>query len=392
MPSKSSPKSFGLLDSCHNELVMRISYLSHFSCPTSRAKKAGRCGGRLTVQPGEIPTRLADSDEDELLEGNVICERCGAWYPVLGGVLVLTPRARLYLGARYSSMMGSAGVHACLSDNARQWLLDQHFDLYEVPKKQDTVDSNSVLHYENLLDLMENVPLPKSFRAFLEAWDGKSPYDLLSAMGLEHQRVQEKEFERSFNGLAVDAGCGAGGLVRRLADHFERVIGVDLSFSSVLIARSILLHQPKPYDQHYIRTERDAFQPRDLDHARRSHVELVVGDVTILPFDDEAADAVASANIVDIVHPHTPLWEAARVIRRGGQLLFTDPFKIAAGMYSATSRCPLEDAKKYLASLGLQPVEEHDYVPWVWYRYKRHVQIYFNYCGVFRKGEKPEKP
>ena len=178
---------------------------------------------------------------------------------------------------------------------------------------------------------MENVPLPKSFRTFLEAWDGKSPYDLLSAMGLEHQRVQEKEFERSFNGLAVDAGCGAGGLVRRLADHFERVIGVDLSFNSVLIARSILLHQPKPYDQHYIRTERDAFQPRDLDHARHSHVELVVGDVTILPFDDEAADAVASANIVDIVHPHTPLWEAARVIRRGGQLLFTDPFKIAGG-------------------------------------------------------------
>ena len=44
---------------------MRISYLSFFSCPTSRAKKAGRCGGQLAVQPSEIPTRLADDDEDE---------------------------------------------------------------------------------------------------------------------------------------------------------------------------------------------------------------------------------------------------------------------------------------------------------------------------------------
>ena len=48
----------------------------------------------------------------------------------------------------------------------------------------------------------------------------------------------------------------------------------------------------------------------------------------------------------------------------------------------------MEDAKKYLASLGLQSVEEHDYVPWVWYRYKRHVQIYFNYLrGVSERRE-----
>ena len=370
---------------------MRISYLRFFSCPTSRAKKAGRCGGKLAVQPSEIPTRLADDDEDELLEGNVICKQCGAWYPVLGGVLVLTPKARLYLGARYSSMMGFVSAHACLSEQARQWFLDQHFDLYEVQKKQDAIDSNSALHYESLLDLMGELPLPDDFKTFLEQWDGKSPFDVLVAMDLEHRVAAGKGIGREPNGLAVDAGCGAGGLVYRLADHYARVIGVDLSFSSVLMARSILLHQPRSYEQHHVRTERDSFQCRSLNHARCSNVEIVVGDATILPFEDGIADVVASANIVDIVHPHTPLWEAARVIRMGGQLLFTDPFKIAAGVFSTTSRRPLEDAKKYLLSLGLKTAGESDYIPWIWYRYKRHVQIYFNYCGVFRKGEKPEK-
>ena len=364
---------------------MRVSYLKHLSCPTSRPKRMGRCGGKLTIEAGEIPLRPAEDDLDELLEGNVVCEGCGAWYPVLGGVLVLVPKPKLYLGARFSSMMAFAGLHAALSEDARRWLLDQHFDLYEVPKKQDTVDSNAALHYERVSDLMAETPLPASFRAFLDEWDGKTPYDILAEMGRRLQEVPEKGFHADNNRLALDAGCGAGGLVYRLAESYETVFGVDLSFSSVLLGRSILLHRPQPYDQHFIRTERDAFVPRELDHARRPNVELVVADCTILPFHDESANAVASANVVDIVHPHTPLREAARVIQTGGLLLFTDPFKIAAGTFSSTSREPLEDARGYLASMGLHPAEERDFVPWIWYRFRRQVQIYFNYCGAFRK-------
>jgi SAM-dependent methyltransferase len=368
---------------------MRISYLKHLSCPASRPKRMGRCGGKLAVQPGEIPSRLAD-DDDELLEGNVVCEGCGAWHPVLGGVLVLVPKPRLYLGGRFASLMVFAGVHADLSNDARRWLAGQHFDLYEVPKKQDTVDSNAVLHFERVADLMAELPLPESFRAFLEEWDGKTPFDLLAEMGRAHRAAPESGIHRENDRLAVDAGCGAGGLVYRLAPHYETVFGVDLSFSSVLLARSILLHQPRKFDRHYVRTERDAFTPRNLDHAPHPNVEVIVADCTNLPFDDKSADAVASANIVDIVHPHTPLREAARVIRTGGHLLFTDPFKIAAGMFSTTSRGPLEDAKRYLASMDLHPVEEHDFVPWIWHRFKRQVQIYFNYCGAFRKEHKEE--
>lgn len=370
---------------------MRISCLKHLSCPTSRPKRMGRCGGGLTVEAGEIPLRPAEDDLDEILEGNVVCEACGAWYPVLGGVLILLPKPRLYLGARFSSMMPFAGLHACLSEDARRWLLDQHFDLYEVPKRQDSVDSNAVLHYERASDLLADAPLPASFRAFLDEWGGRSPYDALAEMGRTHQQAPETAAHRARNRLAVDAGCGAGGLVYRLAEHYETVIGVDLSFSSVLLAREILLHRPRPYDQHFVRTERDAHVPRDLTLARRPNVEALVADCTILPWEDGSVDAVASANVVDVVHPHTPLREAARVLRTGGLLLFTDPFKIAAGMFSTTSRGPLEDAKEYLAQLGLRPVEERDFVPWIWYRFRRQVQVYFNYCGAFRKEERREE-
>jgi hypothetical protein len=50
----------------------------------------------------------------------------------------------------------------------------------------------------------------------------------------------------------------------------------------------------------------------------------------------------------------------------------------------------LEDARRYLGSMELHPVEERDFVPWIWYRFKRQVQVYFNYCGAFRK-ESPKE-
>ena len=70
---------------------MRISYLKHLSCPASRPKRMGRCGGKLAVLPGEIPSRPAD-DDDELLEGNVVCEGCGAWRRGLSCGLIIDAR------------------------------------------------------------------------------------------------------------------------------------------------------------------------------------------------------------------------------------------------------------------------------------------------------------
>lgn len=325
--------------------------------------------------------RVAADDSEELLEGNVVCEACQSWYPVFAGVLILVAGPRRYLGQHFSSLMSWAGVHGDLSKEVLHWMAEEHFELHDAGKVRDALDSSAVLHYERAGELMAGLPLPESFRIFLEEWSGSGPYDVLEDMA---GRLQAPESSLEDDRIAVDAGCGAGGLVSRLAQHYDAVFGVDLSFSSILMARSILLHRPQPY-RHLVRSERDVLHPGSLDHARRPNVELLVADCAALPFGDGAAHAVVSANVIEIVHPCTPLREARRVLRKGGLLLFTDPFKFRVAELSHRSLGRLDETKTYLASLGMRLVEERDFVPWIWYEFQRQVQIYFNYCGAFRK-------
>ena len=99
-------------------------------------------------------------------------------------------------------------------------------------------------------------------------------------------------------GLAVEIGPGLGRICRALAEHFDRVVGIDVSAEMVAQARSLV---PDP------------------------RVEFVVGDgVGLGVLDDASADLVTSFTVLQ----HLPsralvlgyLREGARVLRPGGVL------------------------------------------------------------------------
>lgn len=360
---------------------MQLEKLKYLVCPAPRVKQRGKCAGALSLHGGEIPLRPFEGDPNDVMEGGVRCEECKAWYPIIGGVLLLLHRPKEYLAARYPSIVSQAGMYGGLSQELLTWLRDQHFDLYDLARHEDKMDVNLALHYDRVADILSEAPLPPSFRKFLEEWDGRTPYDVLSDMAKRHVLGR---------GLALDSGSGPGGLVFRLSETFENVFGVDLSYASVLLGRSVLLHRPCPTTRHLVRRHRDAFVERPLSVERARNVELLVADCMNLPFADGALDLAASANIVDVVHPRTPLREAARVLREKGVLLFTDPFKVPGGPYGQGGPDPLEGVRNYLEALGFSCIEEKDYVPWIWHRYRRQLQIYFNYCGAFRKGAPKE--
>lgn len=93
----------------------------------------------------------------------------------------------------------------------------------------------------------------------------------------------------------LDAGCGTGLLLRRIAARAPgaQLVGIDLSLAM-------------------------------LRQADRTVSDLVLGDVGSLPFDDGSMDAVVLASVLQYLpDPDAALSEAARVLRPGGRVVIT---------------------------------------------------------------------
>ena len=96
----------------------------------------------------------------------------------------------------------------------------------------------------------------------------------------------------------LDAGCGTGGLLRRLHEARPgwRLTGLDFSPLACELARE------------------------------RTGGEVVQGSIAALPFADAAFDAVASCDVVcQVTEPATALREFHRVLRPGGTVVLTMP-------------------------------------------------------------------
>jgi ubiquinone/menaquinone biosynthesis C-methylase UbiE len=98
----------------------------------------------------------------------------------------------------------------------------------------------------------------------------------------------------------LEAGCGTGLILRALAPHAERAVGIDLSAGM-------------------------------LSHARRRGLRVAQASVTELPFADASFDVVCSFKVLAHVQPIAQaVAELSRVTRPGGHLLleFYNPYSL----------------------------------------------------------------
>lgn len=94
----------------------------------------------------------------------------------------------------------------------------------------------------------------------------------------------------------LDIGCGAGFLTNPLAQNGHTVFGIDLSQTSLEIAK-----------------KRDATQK----------VTYEVANAYCLPYSDESFDVVCAMDVLEHVdHPQLLIAEASRVLKKGGQFFF----------------------------------------------------------------------
>jgi SAM-dependent methyltransferase len=353
---------------------MKLSVLPFLACPASSRGKL--CAGALTVSSAlPFPERRAEGNADELLEGVLACSRCRTAFPILSGVAVLTPDPEDYLRRFYPSVLRDLKRYGALSGDAQRWL--ERRPGRNPGTEEYGADFRFSQQFERPADVAEAMTEDpqRLYGSFLHSFGEAGPYDVLAAWAAELPGERH---------LALDAGCGGGGLVARLARSASHAFGIDLSLLGVLLARRVMLHQPAGERSYLLNVRRGLEVERPLPGPFSPNTEFFVADCCALPFPDGLFDLVTSCNVIDIVGVEGPLNEVARLTRSGGRALVSAPFFWQEG--KAPEGEPVGVLQKALAERGLRLEAERDGVPWAWATYDRHWRVYFNYCAAARKA------
>jgi ubiquinone/menaquinone biosynthesis C-methylase UbiE len=100
--------------------------------------------------------------------------------------------------------------------------------------------------------------------------------------------------------FVLDAGCGTGILAAQVADHAERVVGMDISRSMLRVARA-----------------------RQVARGKKN-IDFIAGNAEALPFRDGSFDCVVSSAALYNTRLDRSLPELRRVVRPGGRIVVAD--------------------------------------------------------------------
>jgi ubiquinone/menaquinone biosynthesis C-methylase UbiE len=133
----------------------------------------------------------------------------------------------------------------------------------------------------------------------------------------------------------LDVGTGCGHMLKLLAPHAKRAVGIDLSSDALRMART------------------------NIHGAGLSHCELKRGDMYDLPFAAEQFDVVTVGRLLGCVErPLKAVHELGRVLRQGGRLLVLDDFE---ALETAGKANPISTLRKWFTAAGIQFERAHPF-------------------------------
>jgi SAM-dependent methyltransferase/uncharacterized protein YbaR (Trm112 family) len=390
-----SRDSTGRAPQCRNApqlaAVVDLSLLNLLRCPAETGD--GRCGAPLAVdQPAAEPAFFADGGGEDLAEGVLRCQGCGARYPVILGVPVLLTTVTGWVRGNYWFLLGYADELGMPLTSVRPFLRELAAGGGELPprmlydRKWSTrvaqfVSSYLIGHHLGLEQLDLLGPLQRSLAE--EAARRGGPHEILEEM------LGRLEADGG-TGPVLDVGCSVGGMTARLAGEGRLAVGVDVSLESLVWARALLTGRPGPLKRAPVFTEGHNRVEVELSPLAGRSCEFVLAGGEALPFADGTFPVTASCNLVDVMdQPAALLDEQRRVLTGGGLLLCSTPFLHTT---SGVGRClapegsrPVETLGALLRERGFTITEEADDVPWVLYHYRRRLDFYQTYCLAARR-------
>ena len=222
--------------------------------------------------PQEYPlvAEIVREQEGDIDTAILMCQHCGARFPVTDGIALLDPHA---------------------TDNGRQ------------ANKYETAEVVSSYLWSQYGDLLDDDQASTAYTT----WAGMM---------------------RPQAGVALDAGGAVGRFAFEMSGRCDFAIGIDTSVAFVRAARQLMQERSLSFalkEEGQLGREATIRLPDDW---RSERVEFLVANALALPFRRDAISLFASLNLVDKVPaPLDHLREMNRVTRdRDAQFLLSDPF------------------------------------------------------------------
>jgi len=213
----------------------------------------------------------SQENDDEILEGRLLCPECGMQYGIHNGIAVVVPKKTLPI----TRDQAGYGSFSMLSS----YLWSHYSEFFNGPDATDA--------YRRWASVL-------------------TPHD----------------------GWALDIGCSVGRLTFEMTKTHHRAVGIDTSLSFIRAARQVAARKRVEFE---LIMEGRITEPRSsaLDDAFCfAAAEFLVADAMALPFRSNRFATASSVNILEKVpDPATHLTETERIMaENNSRLLFSDPF------------------------------------------------------------------
>ena len=293
--------------------------------------------------PKEQQYRCVCCDQNTLQAATdrFVCAQCGAIFPVIDGVPVLTRRAPHFVVAQAKEL---TGVNSKWKQLHRELTQLNGIDNTPMLSKRalrmaDGMAANIVLMEEQCQAIwtyakseavaddtiawataQNGYPFDELLPYFYQDWYGTKPF----ADVLQNVVPAVEAFCDDRHALAV-FGAGACGLLYELSGYFEKSVGVDLALPGLIMAK------------HLIEGERLSLCLEKADWAdialsppanNNSDTRFMAANVMDTPFPDKSLSVVVTQYLIDIV-PNAAWFahEIRRILKPGGVWInFSKPF------------------------------------------------------------------
>jgi hypothetical protein len=215
---------------------------------------------------------------------------------------------------------------------------------------------------------------PAGFGQWLSSLGDNGPDATCAALAARHGGA----------GPALDVGCGAGAMARRMVAMGRPTWAFDLSPDAVLLARGLLCGQLAqtaiPTHRNGLRRVKVPFKPIT------SGLTFCVADAATPPFLPGAFRWVHLGDVLDFAGDAVGdvLVGSAELVGKDGVFTITTAYA-GEGEASETAALPDDELLEALGDLGFDILEQQDRVPHIVREYDRSYRVRFMHCVIAKK-------